>query len=118
MGSFPLYLLRFGRRWQVVSPENNEDIGHTEFWECTVSHLVAAYYRVPHRRLANLPYCQRRARVVGDRVYYGGRPDPDLLSAIRSVVGNGQLVFVYDGHERRLREDVRLFRSLVSRQRR
>lgn len=115
MSTFPLYLLRLGDEWQIAFPEDRQDIGHSDFWEQTVSQIVANHYRIPTKRLANLPYSQRRARVVGTNVYYGGKPDPDLLQLVRKSVGNDKLVFVFDNHEKRLREDVMEFRRLVRR---
>jgi hypothetical protein len=113
MSSFPLYLLRFGKKWKVIFPEDRDDVGHTDFWERTVSYLVAQHYGIPVAKLGNLPYCQRRARVVGNRVYYGGKPDPELLEVIRREVGNNKLTFCHDDHEKRLKEDVLKFRRLV-----
>jgi len=115
MDSYPVYLLRLNKKWRVIFPENREDIGHTDFWEQTVSRLVASQFKVPHAKLANLPYSQRRARIVGNTAYYGGRHDPDLLRAIRKATGNKELVFCFDEHERRLREEVVEFRRLVRR---
>lgn len=114
--SYPLYLLRFEDKWHIVFPEGKEDLGHSDFWEQTVSFLVAEHYKIPQKRLENLPYSQRRARVVEpDKVYYGGEPDPDLLKAIRKAVGNKKLEFRHDDHERRLREDVSQFKRLLGR---
>jgi hypothetical protein len=111
--TFPVYILRLGNTQKIVFPEHREDIGHSEFWGRTVSHIVARHFGIPQSKLANLPYCQGRARVVGNRVYYGGKPDSTLLPLIRQALGNDELVFVYDHHEKRLREDVREFRRLV-----
>jgi hypothetical protein len=113
MITFPVYILRLGDELRIVLPEDIRDIGHTDFWARTVSHIVARHFGIPQSKLANLPYCQRRARVVGDRVYYGGKPDPALLQLMRNALGNDELVFVFDDHEKRLREDVREFRRLV-----
>lgn len=115
MTSFPVYFLQLGDQWQVVVPADKQDIGHTDFWEQTVSFIVAQHYGVPAKKLANLPYCQRRGRVVGNVVYYGERPDPELLRLVRDTVGKQELEFVHDEHEKRLREDVRAFRRLVGR---
>lgn len=115
MDTYPVYLLRLGKKWNVVFPENKEDIGHTDFWEKTVAHLVAKHFKIPQAKLTNLPYSQRRARIVGNTVYYGGRPEPDVLQAVRQTTGNDLLVFCFDEHERRLREDVLEFRRLVRR---
>jgi hypothetical protein len=112
---FPVYLLRLGEKWQVVVPNELVDLGHTDFWEQTVSHVVADYYKIPQAKLANLPYCQRRARVVGDKIYFGGRPEPELLHAIRAKTGNLKLDFIFDEHEKRLREDVLELRRLIRR---
>ena len=113
--SYPIYLLRFEDKWQVVFPEGKQDIGHTDFWEQTVSFVVAEHYKIPQMKLENVPYSQRRARIVGDTIWYGGKPDPDLLKAIRKAADNKHLVFRYDDHERRLREDVSQFNGLVHR---
>jgi hypothetical protein len=113
--AFPLYLLRLNGEWKIILPEDRTDIGHTDFWEQTVSHIVAEQYRIPQKQLANLPYCERRARVVGDTIYYGERPDPKLLRSIRQTVGNHKLAFCHDDHEKRLREDVQQLRKLVRR---
>jgi hypothetical protein len=112
---YPVYLLRLNDKWRVVFPEGKADIGHTDFWEKTVSRTVADFYKIPRALLVNLPYSQRRARIVGDALYYGGRPDPDLLAAICTATGNRKLVFCFDEHERRLKEDVLTFRKLVRR---
>jgi hypothetical protein len=115
MDTFPVYLLRLDNAWQIVLPDNKADVGHVDFWEQTVSRIVANHYRIPPTGLANLAYCQRRARIVGTKIYYGEQPDAELLTAIRDRVGNDQLVFVHDDHEKRLKEDVRQFKRLVRR---
>lgn len=117
MGIFPVYFLQIGDTLQVVFPEDKEDIGHTEFWEGTVSHIVSKHYNVPQAELANLPYCQRRARIVGDICYYGETPESTLLDQVRQAVGNTRLAFHHDDHEKRLKEDVLEFRKLVRRYR-
>jgi hypothetical protein len=94
-----------------VFPKNREDLDHPDFWEQTVCHLVARHFGIRPRRLANLPYCQRRARIVGDKAYYGETYDPELLGLVRETLQNLNLFFVYDVHEKRLREDIRLFRK-------
>ncbi len=117
MSIFPVYLLKLDEAFQVVFPEGKEDIGHSDFWEKTVSGIVSQHFKIPQARLANLPYCQRRARVVGDRCYYGEEGTPELLALVRQAVGNRKLAFVHDDHEKRLREDVMEFRKLVKRHR-
>lgn len=113
MDTFPIYLLQFGDETRVVFPYDREDIGHTEFWETTVSHVLADYFKLPQTAVRDLPYSQRRARVVGNTVYYGEEPVPALLKAIRQALGNDRLVFCHDDHEKRLRDDVLRFRRLL-----
>jgi hypothetical protein len=111
--SFPIYILHLGPAVKIVFPENRADLAHPDFWEQTVCQLVARHFGISPTKLANLPYCQRRARIVGHKVYYGETHDPELLRKIREALGNSELVFCYDDHEKRLREDVRHFRRLV-----
>ena len=114
MQSYPIYILDL-EQTAVVFPANKEDLGHCEFWEQMVHKMVADYYKVPPERLFNLPYCQRRGRVVGQRIYYGEKDDNnDLLQLIRRTVQDDMLVFYSDVHERRLKEDVREFRRLTA----
>lgn len=112
---FPVYLLKLEEQWRIVFPNDRADIGHMDYWEQTISHIVAQHYGIPQKKLANLPYCQRRARIVDNKVYYGEKPDAELLNLLRKAVGNDQLVFVYEDHEKRLREDVLEFRRLIGR---
>jgi hypothetical protein len=115
MQTFPIYVLELGSELVVCFPGDRNDIGHSEFWETTASRLVAEHYKIPQRLLVNLPYCQRRARVVGNRVFYGEKPDAKLLRLIRKALGNSKLAFVHDDHERRLEFDVSEFRKLMDR---
>jgi hypothetical protein len=117
MSTFPLYLLRLGDDWKIVFPEDRSDIGHSDFCEQTVSRIVAKHYGIPHKKLDNLPYSQRRARVVGSTVFYGGKPDTKLFQTIRKTLADASLVFTHDHHEKRLRADVLEFRRLARRHR-
>ena len=74
--------------------------------------LVADFFHVPQAVLRDMPYCQRRARIVGNTVYYGEESDPVLLESICRAVGDDRLVFVHDDHEKRLRDDVRRFSAV------
>jgi hypothetical protein len=112
--SYPVYLLEMDGKIIVCHPPSKKDIDHSEFWEATVSSIVAEHYKIPKRLLANLPYCQRRARVVGKRVYYGERPSKKLLLLVQKALGNKDLVFVYDDHEKRLKYDVAVLKKLVT----
>ena len=115
MRTFPIYLLELGDRFVVCYPEDRTDTGHSQFWEKTASAMVAEHYKIPQRLLANLPYCQRRARVVGKRIYHGEEFEPKLLRLIRKALNDRKLFFVYDDHEKRLQYDVSEFRQLLHR---
>jgi hypothetical protein len=115
MRTFPIYLLELGTEIVVAYPEGFTDVDHSEFWETAASRLVADHFKIPQRLLANLPYCQRRARVVGNTVYYGERRDEKLLRLTRKALGNRRLMFAHDDHEKRLPYDVSEFKRLVDR---
>ena len=115
MQTFPIYVLELGGDLVVCFPEDLADTDHSEFWEKTASRLVAKHYKIPQRLLLNIPYCQRRARVAGNRVYYGEQPDTKLLRLIRNALRNNKLAFVYDDHEKRLEHDASEFRKLLDR---
>ena len=115
MASYPIYLLEVGEKIRVLFPGGKQDIGHADFWEQTAALLVAEHYKLPQRKLANLPYCQRRGRIVGSTLFYGEKDGSEMLPLVRQAVGNEELVLCFDEHERRLREDVRAFRRLLKR---
>jgi hypothetical protein len=107
--SYPIYILDND---QIVFPPEKNDIGHCEFWETTVHKIVAELYRIPARKLINLPYCQRRARIYNSKVYYGETFKQSLLLKIKKAVGE-KLEFAYDEHEARLEYDVLLLNNLI-----
>lgn len=113
MPTFPIYILRLGKRNQIVFPADRADIGHTDFWESVVAPLVAKHYGISSRDLVNLPYCQRRARIVDHTIFYGEEQTPALLAAIRKVLGDDTLEFAYDEHEKRLQHDVAAFTARI-----
>jgi hypothetical protein len=112
MGSYPIYILKLGNTDKIVFPEGKEDLGHCDFWEQCVASIVARHYRIPLRKIIDLPYCQRRARVCSDKILFGEALSKTLLARIRKAVEQPELVFVYDEHEKRLAHDVRRFRAL------
>jgi len=65
-GGFPVYLLDDGSVFFA-----REDLGHTEFWERDVALEASRRLGVPLDGIMNLPYCQRRGRVVGGVLYCG-----------------------------------------------
>lgn len=106
-GGFPLYILDDDTLVVVVS-----DISHCDFWESTVAAIVAEKNGLRLSVLLNLPYCQRRARIVGHRLYCGEDVSPALLRSIEAVTGR-TLKLIYDEHETRCLMSVAEFTSLV-----
>ena len=89
-----------------------EDKNHTEFWEEVVAPIVANKYKVSLSNIINLPYCQRRARIVGDCFYFGEKITKKLLKKIEKAVGH-KLRHAYDEHETRCDISVSEFRSNI-----
>ena len=113
--TYPIYILDLGREATIVFPDGKADLDHSDFWEATVARIVARHFRIPLEALLNLPYCQRRARISGNCVYYGERPVRKLLRQIEKAVGETGLRFVYDDHEKQLEYDVLEFAALCMR---
>jgi len=112
-GSYPIYILDLGGTdYRIVFPEGKVDLDHSQFWEQTVARIVARHFHLPLEEVANLPYCQRRARINGKIVYYGERHTKRLLKLIEKAVGETGLRFAYDDHEARLSFCVQAFLSL------
>ena len=103
--SFPIYILD-----DDTILFSKQDLSHSEFWKNEVVHYVATKFKVPVRKLLNIPYCQKRARVVGNRLYCGEKIDKALFVKIQKTL-NIELEIVYDDHEKRLNYDVAIFSS-------
>jgi hypothetical protein len=69
-------------------------------------------YRIPVHRLLNIPYCQRRARIVGNILFCGEELSLDLVNKIKTVLNKKVLKVVYDQHETVLKYDVMILKSL------
>jgi hypothetical protein len=69
-------------------------------------------YRIPVHRLLNIPYCQRRARVVGNNLFCGEELSLDLVNKIKTVLNKKVLKVVYDQHETTLAYDVMIINNL------
>lgn len=87
---------------------------HVDFWEQSVAPIVAKRYELPLYAIKDIPYAFKRARIVGDIVYYGEATSTELLDKIRKALKNPRLRFVYDEHESRLPEDVAHLRGLIT----
>lgn len=111
--TYPIYILDLGGAENViVFPDGKADLDHCDFWEATVARIVARHFRLPFDGLVNLPYCQRRARISGNVVYYGEKTSKRLLRLIEKAVGETGLRFVYEIHEARLEYDVQEYTAL------
>ena len=106
-GGFPLYILDDDALVVVVS-----HMSHCDFWESTTAAIVAAKHGLRLSVLLNLPYCQRRARIVGNRLYCGEEVSRALLRSIEAATGR-TLKLIYDEHETRCPISVAEFTSLV-----
>jgi len=106
-GGFPLYILDDDTLVFVVS-----DMSHCEFWEGAGAAIVAEERGLCPSSILNLPYCQRRARIVGNRLYCGEKVSPALLRSIEDATER-TLNLTYDEHETRCPVSVVEFRLLV-----
>jgi hypothetical protein len=92
-------------------------MNHSDFWSSTVAPMVAEHFQLPVKRLLNLPYCQRRARIVereaGIVVYYGEKQSKSLLKLISRTVKLSNRIWQFDEHEQRLDYDVFEFQRLL-----
>lgn len=106
--TFPIYILDDNTIIHV-----KRDIDHVDYWYRTVARIVAEKRGIPRRKLINLPYCQRRARVVGNRLYCGEKISKKLHRQIEKTL-NMRLKPVYDEHETRCPFNVAEFKGLYS----
>jgi len=112
--SYPIYIVEFKpQKFVIVFENEKQDIQHTEFWEQTVARVTAKYLGVPRSELLNLPYCQRRARIINQIVFYGEDQTPALLDQIMTAVDESGLVWRFDEHEARLPMDVAMMKAIV-----
>ena len=111
-GGFPIYILDDDRIEFEIA-----DLGHTEYWVEKVAAIVAAQNKLNKSQLVNLPYCQRRGRIVGDILYCGEKISKDLLRKIESATGVKDLKVVFDDHEIRCDYDLRIFKGLLRKKR-
>lgn len=105
-GGFPVYILDDESILFV-----KKDISHSKYWQNQVAPFVAKKFRVPLSDILNLPYCQRRARIVGNKLYCGERLSKKLIKKIESAV-NLKLTYCYDEHETRCVISLGQFRAL------
>ena len=94
-GGLPIYILD-----DETICLTKKNIDHTEFWQQEVASIVSFRYKVDLNEILNLPYCQRRARVVGNNFYCGDKVSKSTFKKIELLL-NKKLKFVYDEHETR-----------------
>ena len=99
--SYPIYILD-----DDTIVFTKEDLNHVDFWNQKVAKKVSEMYKIPVHRLLNIPYCQRRARVVGNNLFCGEELSLDLVNKIKTVLNKEVLKVVYDQHETVLAYDV------------
>lgn len=92
-GGFPVYILDDDSIFYTT-----KDCGHVEYWEDFVSLKVSSKYNVPLYLVKELPYCQRRGRVVLNNFYCGEDISKSLLSKIEKVLSM-KLKLIFDDHE-------------------
>ena len=92
-GGFPVYILDTGDILYTI-----EDKNHVDYWEETVHQIVAAKLKVPRSEIRNMPYCQKRARVVGNILYCGDKLSKATLRKINKLLGC-ELILKFDDHE-------------------
>lgn len=105
-GGFPVYILDDD---SIVFIK--EDMDHSKFWQNQVASIVARKFSAPLSEILNLPYCQRRARIVENKLYCGERLSKKLIKKIENAVGL-KLNYCYDEHETRCEISVGQFNAL------
>ena len=105
--SYPLYILD-----DDTIVFTKEDLNHVDFWNDQVAKKVSELYNLPVHRLLNIPYCQRRARVVGNNLFCGEKLSLDLVNKIKTILNKKVLKVVYDQHETVLPYDVMVLNTL------
>ena len=105
--SYPIYILDDD---SIVFTK--KDINHVDFWNEQVAKKVSEMYNIPVHRLLNIPYCQRRARIVGNNLFCGEKLSVDLVNKIKTVLNKKVLKVVYDQHETILPYDLIILNNL------
>lgn len=105
-GGFPIYILDDESILFI-----KKDLSHSKFWQNQVAAVVAKKFSVPLAEILNLPYCQRRARIVGRNLYCGEKLSKKLIKKIESAVGS-KLNYCYDEHETRCEISLGQFKAL------
>ena len=112
--TYPIYILDLDGKDTVLFPQGKLDIPHSLYFEQTIAPIIAKHFGISHKRLMNIPYCQRRARISSKGfVFYGEKQTKTLLRTISKATGESDLRWVYDEHEARLSFDLMEYRKLL-----
>lgn len=118
--SYPVYLIkRNSGKWEVITSPLNKDIKHTTLWELIVARIVAKDNDLEYADIKNLPYCQKRARVVKVidgycgkiKVYCGEKLTKEQMFVMKKSIG--ECVYIHDEHECTSQYDVEVFNNLI-----
>lgn len=105
--SFPVYITDDGK----IFFKKEKDLGHNEFWEEEVSLYVAKKFKVSLQEIINLPYCQKRGRLVNEKFYFGEKPNKSIKNKLEKTFGK-KIEIIYDDHEKMSKYDRFVFDSL------
>lgn len=109
--SYPFYVIKRKSKWSVVASPLNRDITHPCLWKILVARMVAVENGVGYREIIELPYCQHRGRIVGNRIYIGTVPEEITALLCRKFIG---FAVIYDEHENITEYDLTSFNCLKS----
>ena len=105
-GGFPVYILDDDTITYIL-----KDVTHVEYWFKVVSKIVAKKNKILRRKIINLPYCQKRARVVGNCFYCGEKITKKTFKKIEKTLKR-KLKYIYDEHETRCEINLEEFNLL------
>lgn len=106
-GGFPIYILDDDT---VLFSKEGWD--HPTYWENIVSKAVAEKHKIDRSKIVNLPYSQKRARVVENNFYCGEEISKKLFNKIQKLL-KLKLNLVYDEHETRCPYELAEFKGLL-----
>ena len=106
-GGFPIYILDDDSVFFL-----KKDIGHVKFWEKVVSKILEKKYSISAKEIINLPYCQRRARIVGNILYCGEKLSKKIIRKIEKEV-NIKLIYKYEEHETRCKFEISKLKNII-----
>lgn len=105
--SYPVYIIDDGK----IFLKKESHLSHVDFWEKEVAIYVAKKFKIPLKQIINLPYCQKRGRLVNDNFYFGEKETRGIKKEIKKIVGK-KIDIVYDEHEKMSLYDRAVFNAL------